>query len=169
MIKKLILAAIVAAPMMLSAQTAAKFGYINPDAILAVMPDMTTADNTLKTAQQKYTTQITALQTELQKKSDELDALAKNPSANKATLEAKQKEAQELYTKYQNFLQTAQDDLAKQEQTLKAPIIQKLSDTIKQVGAEGGYTAIFTEGAMLYHGSNLEDIAPKVKTKLGIK
>ena len=48
MFKKFILAALVAAPMMLSAQNAVKFGMVNPAEIFQVMPETATAQNTLK-------------------------------------------------------------------------------------------------------------------------
>ena len=72
MFKKFILAALVAAPMMLSAQNAVKFGMVNPAEIFQVMPETATAQNTLKAASDKYQQQAKALQDELQKKSQEL-------------------------------------------------------------------------------------------------
>ena len=62
MFKKFILAALVAAPMMLSAQSAVKFGMVNPAEIFQVMPETATAQNTLKAASDKYQQQGKALQ-----------------------------------------------------------------------------------------------------------
>ena len=104
MLKKILLAVAVAAPMFMSAQ-AVKFGVINPQEIVNVMPDYA----------------------------------------------------------------TAQSDLQKPQETLMAPIEQKLNNAIQSVGAKGGYTAIFMEGALMYKGSNLEDVSAKVKAELGIK
>ncbi len=64
MFKKFILAALVAAPMMLSAQSAVKFGMVNPAEIFQVMPETATAQNTLKAASDKYQQQGKALQDE---------------------------------------------------------------------------------------------------------
>ena len=77
----------------------------------------------------------------------------------------------EDYVKIQNFQQTAAQDLQKQQDTLIAPITQKLQNAIQAVGAEGGYTFIFDQaaGSILYTGTNAEDVSAKVKTKLGIK
>ena len=94
MFKKFILAALVAAPMMLSAQNAVKFGMVNPAEIFQVMPETATAQNTLKAASDKYQQQAKALQDELQKKSQELEELEK-AKADQATIEAKTKEAQD--------------------------------------------------------------------------
>ena len=167
MFKKILLAALVAVPMCLSAQTL-KFGTVNPTEIFNVMPDVATANNTLKGVQDKYEAQAKPLQEELQKKQAELETLAKN-KAPEATLEAKQKEFEDLYTRYQTFMQTAQQDMQKQQETLLAPIQQKLVNAIQAVGAEGGYAGIIDANTLLYKGDNIEDITAKVKAKLGIK
>ena len=167
MFKKILLAVLVAAPMCLSAQTL-KFGAVNPSEIFNVMPDVATANNTLKQVQDKYEAQAKPLQEELQKKQAEIEELAKN-KASEATLEAKQKEFEDLYTRYQNFAQTAQKDIQTQQETLLAPIQQKLVNAIQAVGAEGGYAGILDANSLLYKGNNIEDVSAKVKEKLGIK
>ena len=167
MFKKILLAALVAAPMCLSAQTL-KLGTVNPTEVFNVMPDVATANNTLKGVQEKYEAQAKPLQEELQKKQAEIESLAKN-KAPEATLEAKQKEFEDLYTRYQTFMQTAQQDIQKQQETLLAPIQQKLVNAIQAVGAEGGYAGIIDANTLLYKGDNIEDITAKVKATLGIK
>ena len=67
------------------------------------MPETATAQNTLKAASDKYQQQGKALQDELQKKSQELEELEKAKAAQ-ATIEAKTKEAQDLYTRLQKLL-----------------------------------------------------------------
>ena len=167
MLKKILLAVAVAAPMFMAAP-AGTFGVINPQEIVNVMPDYATAQNTIKTVSDKYQTQAKALQDEYDKKMQEYQDLTK-AKATEAQLEAKGKEIQDIQTRFQNFQQTAQSDLQKQQETLMAPIEQKLNNAIQSVGAKGGYTAIFMEGALMYKGSNLEDVSAKVKAELGIK
>ena len=121
-----------------------------------------------RSVQEKYEAQAKPLQEELQKKQAELETLAKN-KAPEATLEAKQKEFEDLYTRYQTFMQTAQQDMQKQQETLLAPIQQKLVNAIQAVGAEGGYAGIIDAATLLYKGNNIEDVSAKVKAKLGIK
>ena len=167
MFKKILLAVLVAAPTCLSAQTL-KFGAVSPSEIFNVMPDVATANATLKDKQDKYEAQAKPLQEELQKKQAEIEELAKN-KASETVLEAKQKEFEDLYTRYQNFMQTAQKDLQQQQETLLAPIQQKLVNAIQAVGAEGGYAGILDAATLLYKGNNIEDVSAKVKAKLGIK
>jgi outer membrane protein len=167
MFKKFLLAVLVAAPMCLSAQTL-KFGAVNPMEIFNVMPEVTTANNTLKGVQEKYAAQAKPLEDELQKKLNEYEELAKN-KASEAQLEAKQKEFEDLKTRYDNFMQTAQKDMQQQQETLLAPIQQKLMNAIQAVGAEGGYAGILDSATLLYRGNNIEDVSAKVKAKLNIK
>lgn len=167
MFKKILLAVLVAAPMCLQAQSL-KFGAVNPTEIFNVMPDVTTANNTLKGVQEKYEAQAKPIQEELQKKQAEVENLIKSKAAE-ATIEAKQKEFEDIYTRYQNFMQQAQKDMQQQQETLLAPIQQKLVNAIQAVGAEGGYAGILDANSLLYKGNNIEDVSAKVKEKLGIK
>ena len=167
MFKKILLAVLVAVPMCMSAQTL-KFGAVNPMEIFNVMPDVVTANNTLKGVQEKYAAQAKPLEEELQKKLNEYEELAKS-KASEAQLEAKQKEFEDLKTRYDNFRQTAEKDMQQQQETLLAPIQQKLMNAIQAVGAEGGYAGILDSATLLYKGNNIEDVSAKVKAKLGIK
>ena len=170
MFKKILLAVLVAAPLCLSAQSL-KFGALNPSEILNVMPEVATMKNTLSQLSEKYETQAKALQDEFNKKQSELEALVKNMANPESdpTAVAKSKELEDLYNRYQTFMQTAQQDLQKQQETLMAPIQQKLMTAITSVGAEGGYAGILDSATLLYQGNNIEDVSAKVKAKLGIK
>ena len=83
--------------------------------------------------------------------------------------EAKAKEIQDTEARIQQFMQTADQDLQKQQQQLLAPIQQELVTAIKTVGQENGFTAIFPEGVAIYTGADVIDITPLVKAKLGIQ
>ena len=168
MFKKIMLAALVAAPMCLMAQTA-KFGVVNSQEIFNVMPEKATAENTLKTASDRYEAEYKNLQEAFQKKLTDYEALEKDPSTTDAIKQRHQEELQTEYQKIQNFQQTAAQDLQKQQDTLLAPISQKLQNAIQAVGAEGGYAGILDAATLLYKGNNIEDVSAKVKAKLGIK
>ena len=58
---------------------------------------------------------------------------------------------------------------SRQEQQLSTPIQQKLTDAIKAVGAEGGFSFIMPkDGLLLYQGNDVVDVTPQIRTKLGI-
>ena len=83
--------------------------------------------------------------------------------------ERRVQEIQELDTKYQQFIQTAERDIQMQQQQLLAPIREKIMIAIKAVGKENGFTAILPEGVAIYTGDDVIDITPLVKAKLGLK
>lgn len=167
MLKKLLLTAFVAAPLCMAAQV--KLGYVNPMEIFNVMPEKATAESTLKTATDKYDNEFKNLQAALQKKQEEVKKIVDDASTPDAIKERHMQEFETEYQKYQNFQQTAAQDIQRQQEQLIAPIQQKLQDAIKAVGAEGGYTFIYDSASLLYVGAGAEDISAKVKAKLGIK
>ena len=161
----------VTATLMCFAAQAQKFGYVNTTEIFNVMPDKATAENTLKSVSDKYETEFKNLQDAFQKKMADYEAADKDATTPQAIKDRHQQELQDDYMKIQNFQQTAAQDLQRQQETLLAPITQKIQNAIQAVGAEGGFTFIFDQaaGAILYTGTNAEDISSKVKAKLGIK
>ena len=167
MFKKVLVAALVALPMCLQAQTL-KFGVLNPAEIVQVMPEYATAQNTLKAASDKDEAQAKTLQDEYNKKLTELDNLEKN-KADQATMDAKINEIQDLQQRMQTFQQTASKDMQQQQETLMAPVQQELIGAIQAVGGAGGYAGILDGSVLLYKGTQLEDVAAKVKAQLGIK
>ena len=170
MFKRFMLLAVTATMMCFAAQ-AQKFGYVNTSEIFNVMPDKVTAENTLKAVSDKYEAEYKNLQDAFQKKMADYEAADKDASTPQAIMDRHNQELQDDYMKIQNFQQTASQDLQRQQDTLLAPITQKLQNAIQAVGAEGGYTFIFdmAAGSILYSGTNAEDISAKVKAKLGIK
>ena len=168
MIKKLILAAFLALPMCIAAQTL-KFGTVNTQEIFNLMPDKVTAENTLKGVSEKYEAEFKKLQEEFNKKYTEFQALDENtPQSIK---DSRARELQENSQKIQNFQQMAQQDLAKQQETLLAPISEKIQKAIQAVGAEGGFTFIYDLSipAVIYTGNGALDAPPLVTAKLGLQ
>ena len=170
MLKKIMLAVLVAAPLCLMAQ-APKFGVVNTQEVFNIMPEKATAEATLKSVSDRYETEFKNLQEAFQKKYEEYEKADQDPKTPDAIKQRHQEELQSEYTKIQNFQQTAAQDMQKQQETLLAPISQKLQTAITAVGAEGGYTFIYdlSVPAIIYHGANAEDVTAKVKAKLGIK
>jgi len=170
MLKKSLFIALVAATFCLTAQ-AQKFGYVNSNEIIQAMPETATAQNQLKTVNDKYETEYKNLTEAFQKKLEQYQKQAEDATTPQAIKDRHEQELQQDYEKIQNFQKTAAEDVQKQQETLYAPIIQKAQNAIQAVGAEGGYTFIFdtTVGSILYTGANAEDVGSLVKAKLGIK
>ncbi len=168
MIKRILLLAFVALPMCLAAQTL-KFGTVNSQEIFNLMPDKATAESTLKGVSEKYEAEYKKLQEEFEKKYKEFQALDdKTPQSIK---DSRMRELQENNQKIQNFQQLAAQDIQKQQETLLAPITDKIQKAIQAVGAEGGFTFIYDLSipSIVYTGNGAIDISAQVKAKLGIK
>ena len=164
MIKKLLLAIMIAFPMSLFAQ---KFGVINTTELMQALPEVKTVTEQMEAASKKYEDEFSKLQEAFNKKFQEFQALeASTPATIK---ERRTQELQEIDNKIQRFRETAQQDLQRQNQQLMAPVQEKVVKAIQGVGAEGGYTFIFENVMPIYTGTDVTDVTPLVKAALGIK
>lgn len=164
MIKKLLLAIMIALPMSVFAQ---KFAVINTQQLMESMPEIKTVNEQLEAANKKYQDEFTKLQEEFQKKFEEFQGLeASTPQTIK---ERRMQEMQELENKIQQFRELAAQDIQRQQQQLMAPIQEKVVQAIQAVGAEGNYTFVFENMMPLYTGTDVTDITDTVKGRLGIK
>ncbi len=166
MIKKILLAIVIALPMCVAAQ-APKFGIVNQQTIFEAMPEKATAQTQLETASKTYEDEFKKLTDELNKKYTEFQNLAADtPETIK---QRRVQEIQEFEQKIQQFRATAQQELQRQQQQLMAPIEQKIVTAIKAVGTENGFTFIFPDMLPLFTGADVVDVTPLVKTKLGLQ
>lgn len=165
MIKKLLVAIMIALPAMAFAQ---KFGTVNTQQIMQDLPDVKEAQTQLEAASKKYDDEFKNLQTEMQKKYEELQK-AQEEKAPQTILDRRMSELQDLDQKIQQFRNTASQDLQRQQEQLLAPIQQKILNAINSVGTEGNYTMVFENGAAVYVGTDVTDLTPAVKAKLGLK
>jgi len=166
MFKKILLAIAVALPMSAMAQ---KFGVVDIESVFTAMPETTAMQTQLKETSKKYEDEFMKLQEEVNKLYADFQTIQEDANTPASIKERRLQEVQDRYAKVQQFRETAQQDLARLEQQLSAPIQQKLTDAIKAVGAEGGYTFIMpNEGLLLYTGTDVTDVTSQVRTKLGI-
>lgn len=145
---------------------AQKFGHIDSQELLMSMPEREEAQAELERQAVVYEEQMQSMQTEFQKKYEEY--LAKGESWPEAIRKTKEKELTQMQQGLQDFSQTAQEDLAKLEETLLTPMFDKARKAIEDVGAENGFTYIFdsSTGVTLFNGG--EDVTALVKAKLGL-
>lgn len=166
MIKKIILAAALALPIMASAQTV-KIGLVDTNAVMTSLPETKTADEKIKATAQSYQEEYKKLGEEMNRKLEEFKALKEDEPA--AIKERKTRELEDFNNKIQQFQVQADQDLSKLQQDLFGPIQQKVRDAIQSVGKEGGYTLIQELQQQLYYAAPAVDITADVKAKLGVK
>lgn len=168
MIKKFLLAVMVGVPAIVCAQTV-KMGTVDVEAIIPSMPEYTEAQNQLAEASKKYEAEYQTLQEELNKKYAEFQQLSQDPNTPQSIKDRRIQDIQDMDERAKQFLQTAQNDLQRQNQQLLAPVQEKMVNAIKAVGAENGFLMIFPTGMSVYDSPEVIDVTPLVKTKLGIK
>lgn len=166
MIKKLLVAAIIAIPSMAFAQ---KFAVVNTQTIMESMPDVASARTQIEQASKKYEDEFKNLTDAFQKSFEEYQTLEADASTPQGIKDRRMKELQEMQGKIEQFRATATQDLQKQQEQLMAPIQKKVMDAVTAIGESGSYTMIFENIIPVYIGKDAEDITPKVKTRLGIK
>ena len=166
--KKFILCAICAI-CGLTAQAQAKFGHVNVQEIIQVMPEFTAARTEIEKLTQQYEADLKLMQDELQKKGDAFEK-------EQATLpdnikQRRQQELQDMYQKIQQSYQDNQQALAKAQQEKMQAITTKVLGAIKEVGDANGFVYIMEMGAGIpYISTNLStDVTAMVKAKLGLK
>jgi len=146
----------------------AKFGYINSDELLSIMPEVRKADSNLQLFAKSYQDQLEQMGKEYQKKVQEFQAQEKTMS--EAVKEVKVKEIQQLEERIQTTQQSAQEKVAKKKEDLYSPILEKADKAIKDVAKSNNFDYVFdaSRGNLLY-AKDSDNILPLVKTKLGIK
>ncbi len=154
-----------AAPMF--AQSAPKLGHIDRQALMLMLPERKDAETKMQAFAKKLDDQLKAMGAEYEAKVSEAQA-----SANSMTETERQmavREIGELEQRITAAQQKAQEDLARQEEELLKPMVERTNKAIKDVADANGFTYIFdtSTGFVLYYDKG-EDVLPLVKTQLGI-
>ena len=153
----------------LTASAQAKFGHVNTQEIMQVMPEYATARTEIENLAKQYEADLKSMQDEFQKKYEDYQK-------NGATLpdnikQRREQELQDMDNKIRQSYQDNQQELAKAQQEKLQAITSKILDAIKQIGQTGGYVYIMEVGAGIpYISTTLsEDVTAQVKAKLGLK
>lgn len=149
------------------ATQAQKVGFIDSDAILAEMPQVKQAQANLEVLRKQLTTKGQQMVTDFQTKYQDLAKKEQEGKISRIELEteAKKLEAKQAEIgKYeQDMVKQLQDREAKELQ----PIFDKVSQAIKDVAKENGYSFVFEKRTLLYFDEAM-DIGSLVKAKLGM-
>lgn len=161
------LAFVFSLPISSIAQTKNKFGHINSNDLLIMMPERKTAEAELQKFAQTLEEQLGSMSTEYEKKLTEYQTNAKVMAD--PVREAKEEELADLERRIRDFQVKAQQSIGKKEEELMEPMIEKANTAINDVAKENGYTYVFdTASGSLLVFPDTDDILPLVKTKLGL-
>ena len=145
-----------------------KTGHINRDDIIMAMPDYDTAMKQYNAFGQELTNALELMQVEYNNKLDQYVKDSKNlTDLVKAN---KEQELADMQNRINTFQQQAQVQLQEKQAELLNPIVEKATNAINAVAKEGGYVYIYDVRTLVYVDTvKSTDIAPLVKSKLGIK
>ncbi|MEZ4757765.1 MAG: OmpH family outer membrane protein [Flavobacteriales bacterium] len=167
--KNLILAAgLLLSALPAAAQNPLKLGHIDRQQLMLMLPERKDAEAKMQAFAKTLDDRLKAMGTEYQTKM--ADAQGRAETMTQTEKEMVVREIQELEQRITAAQEKAQEDLAKQEEELLKPMVDKTNKAINDVASENNFTYIFdtSTGFVLYFDKG-EDILPLVKTKLGIQ
>ncbi|MEE1099077.1 MAG: OmpH family outer membrane protein [Alistipes sp.] len=146
---------------------AQKFGRINVNEIITVMPETREAQTNFEAYRQDLANTIETMQVELNTK---YQAFQKDEATlTESMKQLKWKEIQDLSARIEEFQQSAQQEMQQKYAELMNPVHEKAMAAIKKVAQAGGYLVVFETASLVYMDeAQLTDIAPEVKAELGI-
>jgi outer membrane protein len=148
---------------------APKFGHIDLQALIGLMPERATAEKQYSAFQKELEDALGDMQKEYQGKAGEY--IAKRDSMTETVRKMKEEDLSAMNERIQNYQQSASQQLQAKQGELLKPVFDKADKAIKEVGAEKGLLYVFdmSSRTILYNSKESLDILPLVKTKLGIK
>lgn len=145
-----------------------KFGHVNLQEVIALMPEMDSAMVVLEKYSKEMQEIFGGMQNEFMKKYNDYNQMSANWAP--AIVEAKTKELQEMEQNLQQFEANAQRDIQAKQQEMLAPIYIKAGDAIKKLGKTEGFIYIFDSGSGIpYINEDLSvDVTVAMKNALNI-
>ena len=142
-----------------------KIAYISLQELIPAMPEYKQAS----TALEEYRTALVQQAADYQQAFQQKDSIRNVDSSKWSTAmrEVKRKEINELYMKWMNFSQGAEEMLGQKQQELLAPIQQKAITTAQAVGKENGYAYILSKETLIGFPPG-DDLLPLVAKKLNL-
>lgn len=163
----LTIALLLAAAPAAMAQTV-KLGHIDRQKLMLTLPERKDAETKMQAFAKTLDDRLKAMGAEYEAKVT--DAQARADKMTQTEKEIAVREIGELEERIQAAQQKAQEDLAKQEEELLKPMVDRTNAAIADVAAANNFTYIFdvSTGMVLFYDKG-EDILPLVKAKLGIQ
>jgi outer membrane protein len=162
----LVVACIVFAGNMAKAQT--KIGYIALDQLVDQMPETKTAIASITAYNKQFIDQLTTMNNELQSKGQAYQA--QRSTMTDAIRTAKESELADLQKRFQDYQNTAQQQVEAKRNELGKPIIEKARAAVAQVAKEKGYTYVINSSQTdLVVSPTGDDLMAESKAKLGLK
>ena len=161
--KKIILLAVMAVMSVAASAQNLKFGYVNFNEIVMLMPEMDAARATMEENQKTNEEILMSMYQEYQTKMQ--DYQAKAATWTSAIRESKEKELMDIESRLQQTQQSLQQEMQQLQNSLQAPIYEKAQTTVQEIAKAQGLAFVFEESSLLYidpaQGVNLTTEARK--------
>lgn len=148
---------------------APKFGHIDLQALIQVMPERATAEKQFTAFQKELEDALALMQKEFQTKY--VEYAAKRDSLSETARKMKEEDLNAMNERIQTYQSSASQQLQTKQGELLKPVFDKADKAVKEVGAEKGLIYVFdmSSRTILYNSKESLDLLPFVKTKLGIQ
>ena len=165
--KKIILIAAMAVMSIAASAQNLKFGYVDFNEVIMLMPEMDQARATLEENQKTNEEILMAMYEEYQTKAQQYQQKASTWTP--AIRESKEREIMDIQTRLEQTQQSLQQEMQQLQNSLQAPIYEKAQATVNQIAKEMGLAAVFEMGTLLYiDETQLVNLTPATRTALGI-
>lgn len=146
-----------------------KIAYVNSAEILESMPESAKVKTNLEAYYNELQTQLQTMLTEYSNKVQDYEA--NQASLSNLVKQSKEKEIVDMENRIQQFRANAEEEMAKKQEELLKPVLDKVQNAINAVGKEKGYTYILDNagGTIVYLGADAIDASKDVKAKLNVK
>lgn len=161
-----VIAALVASVAMADAQNL-KFGYVNYNEIIMLMPETDSARTNLSVAQKDADEIYQGMVEEYNIKLEQYQQ--KVGSWTPAVRESKERELAEMQQRINDYTSSIQMELNQMQQNLMAPIVQKAVEAVGRISKAQGLALVFDTTTLLYFDpAQGTDITKELKAELGI-
>ena len=145
---------------------AQKYGHVNSNEIMQVMPGIDSVQIKLMDFHNELQVIYENMFNEFQTKKDKFDKEAGTMSS--AVRKLREDELMTLQNRIQEFEMNVQQDIEEEKIRLISPFQEKVQNAINEVAKENKFSYIFDTQVLLYYDGG-EDVTPMVRKKLGIK
>ena len=144
-----------------------KFGYVDFNEVIMLMPEMDEARATIEENQKTNEEILMTMYKEYETKMQQYQQ--NNATWSPAVREMKEKEIMQLEQNLQQNQQVLQQELQQLQQQLQAPIYKKAQDTVNELAKAKGLALVFEKNSLLYlDPAQGVDLTPEARTALNI-
>ena len=145
-----------------------KFGHVDYSNIMKNMPGIDSAQTIVSSYYADLQVIGEQMAKELKEKETAYENLMNNPNTSQAILKIRQDELAAMYKRFQEFSQSAENELKDKQLEVLEPFQNRLLDALKVVAKAHNYSYIFDISTLLFFSSS-DDLTDKVKAEIGIK